>query len=219
MGVGVINWGGGNSAVHGNCALQTFWHTKQCATIVRCKLAAHIVYQNSVRQLCAANLRRTLCTRTVCDNCALQTCGAHCVPVQCVTTVRRKLAVHIVCQNSARQLCVAYLWRTLWARTVRQKRNLHTKNAFAANLPQLWAANLPQVCGMFAAYMYQRPYILVRVTKFKKKKIWQLNRKKLWTCQTTYWSHILQINYRKKIIYFAISTWFWLTYPFSSIDT
>ena len=87
-GGGVINWGlggggGWNSAVHGNCVPQT------CGT------------QNSARQLCAANLRRTLCTRTVRDNCALQTCGAHCVPEQCATIVRRKLVAHIVCQNSA----------------------------------------------------------------------------------------------------------------------
>ena len=113
---------------------------------MRYKLAAHIVYQKSVRQLCAANLWRTLCTRTVRDNCAPQTCGAHI----------------IVCQNSARQLCAANLWHTLCARTVRQKSNLHTKNAFAANLPQLCAANLPHICCKFAAYMYQRPYILVR---------------------------------------------------------
>ena len=33
--------------------------------------------QRSARQLCAANLRHT---RIVCDNSALQTCGAHCEP-------------------------------------------------------------------------------------------------------------------------------------------
>ena len=126
MAVGVINqgvgWGGGGG------------RTTQCTATVRHKLVAH---KNSVRQLCAANLRRTLCASIVRDNCAPQTCGAHCVPVQCVATVRCKLAAHIVCQSSVQQLCVAYLRRTLWARTVRQKRNLHTKNAFAANLPQL----------------------------------------------------------------------------------
>ena len=126
---------------------------------MRCKLVAH---KNSARQLCAANLWHTLCASIVRDNCALHTCGAHCVPVQCAATVRCKLAMQIVCQNSARQLCAAFLWRTLWARTVRQKKNLHTKNAFAANLPQLCAANLPQVCCKFAAYIYQKPYILVK---------------------------------------------------------
>ena len=113
MGVGVINWGGQRSARQ-LCAAK-LWHTEQCTTTVRRKLVAHIMYQNSARQLCAADLRRTLCTRTV----------------------RDKLVAHIVCQNSARQLCAAYLWRTLCARTVRQKSNLHTKNAFAANAPQL----------------------------------------------------------------------------------
>ena len=132
-----------------------------CAANLRRTL---IVYQNSARQMCAANLRRTLCTRTVRHNCALQTCSAHCVPVQCATTVHCKLAVHIVYQNSARQSCAANLGRTMCARTVRQKSNLHTKNVFAANLPQLCAANLPQVCSKFAAYMYQKPYILVRGT-------------------------------------------------------
>ena len=83
------------------------------------------------------NCVRVVAHRTVRNNCALQTCGAHCVPEQCATIVRRKLAAHVVCQNSARQLCAAYLWRTLCARTVRQKSNLHTKNAFAANAPQL----------------------------------------------------------------------------------
>ena len=117
MGVGV---GGGRTA--------------QCTATVRRKLEAHKI---SVRQQCAANLRRTLCARIVRDNCALHTFGTHCVPVQCAATMRCKLAAHIVCQNSARQLCAAYLRRTLCARTVRQKSNLHTKNAFAANAPQI----------------------------------------------------------------------------------
>ena len=45
--------------------------------------------QRSARQLCATNLWHT---RIVRDNCALQTCGAHCVPEQCATTVRCILA-------------------------------------------------------------------------------------------------------------------------------
>ena len=90
--------------------------------------------QRSARQLCAANLWHTeQCTTTVRSKLA-----AHIVyQNECATIVCRKLAAHIVCQDSARQLCAAYLWRTLCARTVRQKSNLHTKNAFAANAPQL----------------------------------------------------------------------------------
>ena len=102
-------WGGGGGG----------GRTVQCTATVRRKVVAH---KNSVRQLCAANLpvRRTLCARIVRDNCALHTCGAHCVPVQCAATVRCKLTctAHIVCQNSARQLCAAYLRRTLCASTV-----------------------------------------------------------------------------------------------------
>ena len=152
--------------------------TVQCTATVRRKVVAH---KNSVRQLCAANLpvRRTLCARIVRDNCALHTCGAHCVPVQCAATVRCKLtctahivcqnsgahcvpvqcaatvrcklAAHFVCQNSARQLCAAYLRRTLCVRTVRQKSNLHTKNAFAAtaNISRKRAASLRHICGLY----------------------------------------------------------------------
>ena len=91
--VGVINqgWGGGGGVGRG---------AEQCSAkaTVRRKVEAH---KNSVRQQCAANLRRTLCARIVRDNCALHTFGAHCVPVQCAATVCCKLAAHIVCQNSA----------------------------------------------------------------------------------------------------------------------
>ena len=139
MAVGVINQGVGGGR-EGGAEQRSAWQLC-AANLWHTRIAA--------RQLCAANLRRTLCASIVRDNCALHTCGAYCVPVQCTATVRCKLAAHIVCQNSARQMCAAYLRRTLWARTVRQKRNLHTKNAFAANLPQLCAANLSQVCGIY----------------------------------------------------------------------
>ena len=66
-------------------------------------------------------------------NCALQTCGAHCVPEQCATTVRCILAAHIVCRNSAPE-----------------KKFTYQKTC------------LQQTCRKFAAYMYQRPYNLVR---------------------------------------------------------
>ena len=156
MAVGMINQGG----VGGG--------TVQCTATVRRKVVAH---KNSVRQLCAANLpvRRTLCARIVRDNCALHTCGAHCVPVQCAATVRCKLTctAHIVCQNSARQLCAANLRRTLCARTVRDNCALHTCGAHCVSeqcarkvicirktrLRQTRCTYKPQMCCKFAAYM------------------------------------------------------------------
>ena len=74
------------------------------------KLAAHyLVRQRNLEtaQCTATVCRKLVAHRTVHDNCALQTCGAHCVPEQCATIVRCKLTctVHIVYQNSARQLC------------------------------------------------------------------------------------------------------------------
>ena len=96
-----------------NCALQTCGAhcvPEQCATIVRCKLAAHVVYQNSARQLCATNLRRTLCARTVRDNCALHTCGAHCVPEQCARKVIciRKTRLRQMRRNYKPQTCCKF---------------------------------------------------------------------------------------------------------------
>ena len=120
--------------MHGNCALQT------CGT------------QNSARQLCAANLRRTLCTRTVRDNCALQTCGAHCVPEQCATIVRCKLAAHIVCQNSARQLCASYCGAHCVPEQCARKViciRKHVYGKLAATVCCKLAARLLQVCGIY----------------------------------------------------------------------
>ena len=106
-----MGWGGGaeQRSARQLCAAN-LWHTEQCATTVRCKLAAHIVYQNSVRQLCAANLRRTLCTRTVRDNCAPQTCGAHCVPEQCARKVIciRKTRLRQTRRNYKPQTCYKF---------------------------------------------------------------------------------------------------------------
>ena len=118
--------GGQNSAVHGNCAPQTCGTQEWWATTVRCKLAVHIVCQNSALQLCTAYLWRTLCASTVRGNCALQTCGAHCVPEQCA---RKEICIR---KTRLQQTCRNYM---------------------------------PQTCRKLAAYMYQRPYILVRCTK------------------------------------------------------
>ena len=138
---------------------------------MRCKLTctAHIVWQNSARQLCAAYLRRTLCASTVRGNCALQTYlyGAHCVPEKCATTVRCILAAHIVCQYSVRQLCAANLRRTLCARTVRDNCALQTCGAHCVSeqcarkvicirktrLRQTRRKYKPQTCCKFAAYL------------------------------------------------------------------